>query len=32
LLGGLFARMYGLDATRAASIFPGAQANDLGLI
>ncbi len=32
LFGGLFARMYGLDAARLQSVFPSAPARDLGLI
>jgi len=32
VLGGLFARLYGLDATRLAAVFPGAQPRDLGLV
>ena len=32
LLGGLFARMYGLDAARLQSVFPGAAARDFGLV
>jgi len=32
LLGGLFARLYGLDADRIAQVFPGAAAKDPGLI
>ena len=32
LLGGLFKRMYSLDGTRLARIFPGAVATDLGLV
>ncbi len=32
VLGGLFARLYGLDATRLARVFPGAHGKDLGLV
>jgi uncharacterized protein (DUF1501 family) len=32
LFAGLFARMYGLDATQLSGVFPGARAKDLGLI
>jgi hypothetical protein len=32
VLGGLFARMYGLNATALARIFPGAKAADLRLV
>lgn len=32
VLGGLFGRMYGLDASRIARVFPGAPAADLALI
>jgi uncharacterized protein (DUF1501 family) len=32
VLGGLFARLYGLDAEPLARIFPGARAKDLGLL
>ena len=32
VLGGLFGRLYGLDAARLAQVFPGAQARDLGLL
>ncbi len=32
VLGGLFGRLYGLDATRLARIFPGAATVDLGLV
>ena len=32
VLGGLFARLYGLDATRLSAVFPGVQARELGLL
>jgi hypothetical protein len=32
VLGGLFARMYGLDGAQLARIFPGAPARDLALL
>jgi uncharacterized protein (DUF1501 family) len=32
LLGGLFARVYGLDSDALARVFPGAPAKDLGLV
>jgi len=32
LLGGLFGRMYGLDAARIAGVFPGASPKDLALL
>jgi len=32
VLGGLFARLYGLDAARLAQVFPGSKALDLALI
>lgn len=32
MLGGLFARLYGLDPEQIARIFPGARAVDLGLV
>ena len=32
LLGGLFKRMYGLNDTQLAQVFPGASARDLGLV
>lgn len=32
LLGGLFARMYGLNDAQLASVFPGVNARDIGLI
>jgi uncharacterized protein (DUF1501 family) len=32
VLGGLFGRMYGLDAARLAQVFPGATPCDLALI
>ncbi|HEY5899038.1 MAG TPA: DUF1501 domain-containing protein [Burkholderiales bacterium] len=32
LLGGLFGRVYGLDASQLARVFPGATARDLGLV
>ena len=32
LLGGLFTRVYGLDAARLARIFPGITPLDLGLV
>ncbi|MES2562413.1 MAG: DUF1501 domain-containing protein [Pseudomonadota bacterium] len=32
LFGGLFSRIYGLDATQIQRIFPGTQAQDLGLV
>ena len=32
VLGGLFARLYGLDATALATVFPGAAPKDLGLV
>ncbi len=32
VLGGLFARLYGLDAARLATVFPGVPARDLGLL
>ena len=32
LLGGLFARQFGLNATQLASVFPGVTAQDLGLL
>jgi len=32
VLGGLFARMYGLDAKRSAQVFPGAATKDIGLL
>lgn len=32
LLGGLFARLYGLDAARVDSVFPAASPRDLGLL
>src|SRR6185369_4612029 len=32
LLGGLFARMYGLDTAQLASVFPDVQGKDVGLI
>jgi len=31
VLGGLFARIYGLDAARMEKIFPGTMALDIGL-
>jgi len=31
VLGGLFSRIYGLDATQIEHIFPGARAADIGL-
>jgi uncharacterized protein (DUF1501 family) len=32
MLGGVFARLYGLDAARLESVFPGARPRDLGLV
>lgn len=32
VLGGLFARLYGLDPGRLATVFPGVQPRDLGLL
>jgi uncharacterized protein (DUF1501 family) len=32
LFGGLFKRMYGLNDTQLAAVFPGASARDIGLI
>ncbi|SPS00842.1 DUF1501 domain-containing protein [Cupriavidus taiwanensis] len=32
LLGGLFRRLYGLDAQRLAQVFPGVAARDIGLV
>ncbi|MFG6486039.1 DUF1501 domain-containing protein [Roseateles sp. BYS78W] len=32
LFGGLFKRMYGLNDTQLASVFPGASARDIGLV
>ncbi len=32
LLGGLFARLYGLDAAQVARVFPGVSPRDLGLL
>jgi uncharacterized protein (DUF1501 family) len=32
VLGGLFARLYGLDSGRLATVFPGVPARDLGLL
>jgi len=32
VLGGLFSRIYGLDAAQIEHIFPGAKASDLGLV
>jgi len=32
VLGGLFARLYGLDAAQLARVFPGAAAKDLTLL
>lgn len=32
LLGGVFARLYGLDAARLEAVFPGARPRDLGVI
>jgi hypothetical protein len=32
LFGGLFQRLYGLDAGRLQTVFPGAQARDLQLV
>ncbi|WP_454724740.1 MULTISPECIES: DUF1501 domain-containing protein [Cupriavidus] len=32
LLGGVFKRLYGLDDTRLAQVFPGARAVDIGLV
>jgi uncharacterized protein (DUF1501 family) len=32
VIGGVLARMYGLDAARMAKIFPGAQPRELGLV
>lgn len=32
VLGGLFSRLYGLDAAQLAQVFPGAQALDIGLV
>lgn len=32
VLGGLFARMYGLDAAQLGRVFPGARPKDLGLL
>jgi uncharacterized protein (DUF1501 family) len=32
MLGGLFARMYGLNAAQLARVFPGGAARDLGLV
>jgi hypothetical protein len=32
VLGGLFTRMYGLDKTKLASVFPDAEAKDIGLV
>jgi hypothetical protein len=32
VLGGLFARLYGLEPQRLAKIFPGAAPRDLGLL
>jgi uncharacterized protein (DUF1501 family) len=32
VLGGLFQRLYGLDAAQLARVFPGATPRDLGLV
>ncbi|MEI7447409.1 MAG: DUF1501 domain-containing protein [Burkholderiales bacterium] len=32
MLGGVFARLYGLDAARLDAVFPGARPRDLGLV
>jgi uncharacterized protein (DUF1501 family) len=32
LLGGLFRRLWGLDAAQLARVFPGAAPRDLGLV
>jgi hypothetical protein len=32
VLGGMFATLYGLDAARLATVFPGATPKDLGLV
>ena len=32
MLGGVFARLYGLDAARLDTVFPGARPRDLGLV
>ena len=32
MLGGLFSRMYGLNAQQVAQVFPGAVAKDLQLV
>jgi len=32
VLGGVFARLYGLNAADVAAIFPGAKAKDIGLV
>jgi len=32
VLGGLFARMYGLDAARVANVFPDTRPKDLALL
>ncbi len=32
LLGGLFQRLYALDASRLSRVFPGAMPHDLGLV
>ena len=32
LLGGIFSRLYGLDATRMAQVFPGVRTRDAGLL
>ena len=32
MLGGVFARLYGLDAARLEAVFPGARPRDLGLV
>ena len=32
MFGGLFERMYGLDQTRLAAVFPQAEARDLGIV
>jgi hypothetical protein len=32
VLGGLFTRLYGLDAARLAQVFPGARPQDIGLV
>jgi uncharacterized protein (DUF1501 family) len=32
MLGGLFARLYGLDGARLAQVFPGATPRDIGLV